>query len=161
MRSLASTTTRITNRSPFQNQRYIEHFPDQGSWSYQDRQRGERERTSYDQSTFPYPDRSRSRDRDNRDRRDDYDLRYRDRHNYDRRNDYDHKSFRSVANSATQSNVEKQTETTAGDNQEVYSNWAQLQRDLQRQAEERSQQSRLAQPQIETPQITVDSIQDR
>ena len=51
----------------------------------------------------------------------------------------------SEANSATQTNVDKQTETAAGDNQEVYSDWAQLQRDLQRQAEERSQQSRLAQ----------------
>ena len=90
-------------------QKSIEPFPDQGSWSYQDRQRGERERTRYDQSTFPYPDRSRSRDRDDRHRNDD-DRRNRDRY-----------SFRSVANSATQTN------TTAGD-----SDWAQLQRDLQR-----------------------------
>ena len=93
-------------KSPFQNQRYIEPFPDQGSWSYQDRQRGERERTRYDQSTFPY--RSRSRGRDDRDRRDDDDRRYRDRHSYDRRKDYDRQSFRSVANSTTQTNVEKQ-----------------------------------------------------
>jgi len=90
-------------------QKSIEPFPDQGSWSYQDRQRGERERTRYDQSTFRYPDRSRSRDRDDRHRNDD-DRRSRDRY-----------SFRSVANSATQTN------TTAGD-----SDWAQLQRDLQR-----------------------------
>jgi hypothetical protein len=93
-------------------QKSIEPFPDQGSWSYQDRQRGERERTRCDQSTFPYPDRSRSRDRDDRHRNDD-DRRSRDRY-----------SFRSVANSATQTN------TTAGD-----SDWAQLQRDLQRKTE--------------------------